>query len=113
MVKYLNHSNFDNTIMSNEVVLVDFFTEWCGPCKLLYPTIEAVANDFENKAVVTKINVDTYPELASAYGVRSLPALYYFKNGRVVDSEKGIQTKADITDKLESLLSNSDIEIKH
>ncbi len=104
MIQQLNNSNFQETIDNNEVVLVDFYADWCGPCNALHPTLESLATDFEQKAVVSKINIDNNPELTAQFGVRSVPALFYFKNGKLVDKQSGIQTQTALSDRLNELL---------
>lgn len=106
MIQHLDKSNFDATINTNEVVLVDFFADWCGPCKALHPALEELASDFEGKAVISKINVDKNPELAAQFKVRSIPALFYFKNGKVVGTQNGVQSKSVLTSHLNNILKN-------
>jgi thioredoxin 1 len=106
MIQHLDKSNFDATINTNEVVLVDFFADWCGPCKALHPALEELATDFEGKAVISKINVDKNPELAAQFKVRSIPALFYFKNGKVVGTQNGVQSKSVLTSHLNNILKN-------
>jgi thioredoxin 1 len=106
MILNLDKSNFDATINTNEVVLVDFFADWCGPCKALHPALEELAKDFDGKAVISKINVDKNPELAAQFKVRSIPALLYFKNGEVVGTQNGVQTKSVMTSHLTSIIKN-------
>ncbi len=106
MIQHLDKSNFDATINTNEVVLVDFFADWCGPCKALHPALEELASDFEGKAVISKINVDKNPELATQFKVRSIPALFYFKNGKVVGTQNGVQSKSVLTSHLNNILKN-------
>jgi thioredoxin 1 len=106
MILNLDKSNFDATINTNEVVLVDFFADWCGPCKALHPALEELAKDFDGKAVISKINLDKNPELAAQFKVRSIPALLYFKNGEVVGTQNGVQTKSVMTSHLTSIIKN-------
>ncbi|MCE2655970.1 MAG: thioredoxin [Sediminibacterium sp.] len=104
MIQYLNEESFDESIKLNNVVLVDFYADWCGPCKLLHPILEQTAEKIGNKAVVAKVNVDTNPNLASRYGVRSIPALFYLKNGEVVYNSTGLVQSKEIVQKLEDLV---------
>ena len=106
MIQQLNNSNFQSTINNNDVVLVDFFADWCGPCQALHPTLESLATDFEGKAVISKINVDKNPELSREFGVRSIPALFYFQNGKLVGQQNGLQSKSAISKNISNLLSN-------
>jgi len=105
MIQQLNNSNFQSTIKNNDVVLVDFYAEWCGPCKALHPTLESIAAEYDGKAVVSKINVDSNPELSQQFGVRSIPMLFYFQNGELVAKQNGLQSKTSITQNINQLLS--------
>lgn len=104
MIQYFNKENFDENIKLNTVVLVDFYADWCGPCKSLHPILEQTVEKIGNKAVVAKVNVDSNPELASRFGVRSIPALFYFKNGEVVQNTTGLVQSNEIVQKLEALV---------
>jgi thioredoxin 1 len=98
----LNDSNFDQTINSEKPVLVDFWAEWCGPCKMIGPLVEELANDYEGKAVVAKLNVDENPEVTARFGVRNIPTLLVFKNGQVVDKQVGAVPKSVLAQKLQA-----------
>jgi thioredoxin 1 len=106
MVQHLDKSNFAGTINTNDVVLVDFFADLCDPCKALHPALEQLATDFDGKAVISKINVDKNPELAAQFKVRSIPALFYFKNGEVVATQNGVQSKSVMTSHLASIIKS-------
>ena len=104
MGKYLELTK-DNFNQAKEgVALVDFWAPWCGPCRMLSPVIEELANDFEGKAKICKVNTDEEGDLAAEYGVRSIPTLIFLKDGEVVDTLIGAQSKLAISDKLNSLL---------
>ncbi|MCX2682714.1 thioredoxin [Campylobacter sp. MIT 21-1685] len=104
MGKYLELTA-DNFAQAKEgVALVDFWAPWCGPCRMLAPVIDELANDFDGKAKICKVNTDEQGDLAAEYGVRSIPTLVFLKNGAVVDQLVGAQSKQAITDKLNSLL---------
>jgi thioredoxin 1 len=81
----LNDANFDQIVNSEKPVLVDFWAEWCGPCKMIGPVVEELAGDYEGKAVVGKLNVDENPGVTARYGIRSIPTLLVFKAGQIVD----------------------------
>ncbi|TQR53502.1 thioredoxin [Campylobacter troglodytis] len=104
MGKYieLNSANFSQT--ESGVSLVDFWAPWCGPCKMLSPVIDELANDFEGKAKICKVNTDEEGDLSAKFGVRSIPTLVFLKDGQVVDTLIGAQSKQSITDKLNALL---------
>jgi len=104
MIQFLNEENFDESIKANNVVLVDFYADWCSPCKALHPILEQTVEKIGNRAVVAKVNVDNSPELATRFGVRSIPALFYLKNGEVVYNTTGLVQSKEIVQKLESLV---------
>ena len=96
--------NFDSKVLqSDKPVLVDFWVEWCGPCKMLSPTIDALASEFSDKYAIGKLNVDDNTELASQYGIRSIPCLLFFKDGKVEKQVVGAIDKDEIANILESL----------
>jgi thioredoxin 1 len=98
-------SDFDEKVLKSEVpVLVDFWAEWCGPCKAIGPSVEQLATEYSGKAQVYKVDVDTEGELASQYGVMSIPALLVFKGGKVVDQMVGAAPKAQIAALLDRAL---------
>ncbi len=101
----LTGNNFSTEVLENtKPVLVDFWAPWCGPCQALGPVIRELAEDFQSRAVVGKLNVDDHQELASKYDIQSIPTLMIFQNGEIVEQMVGNIPKATLTQKLENQL---------
>ena len=94
--------NFNDVLSAQVPVLVDFWAPWCGPCRMIAPVVEGISEELGEKAVIGKINVDEQPELASRFGVMSIPTLAVFKNGRLAGSMVGVRSKQDILKLLEA-----------
>jgi thioredoxin 1 len=93
-VQTFTDSNFDQTVINSATpVLVDFWAEWCGPCKRLAPTVDALAGEYNGKVTIGKLNVDENPTTAEKFQIRGIPALLLFKGGQVVESVIGLQQK--------------------
>jgi len=102
----LTDANFAEEVeKSGNPVLVDFWAEWCGPCRMVGPVVEELAGEYEGKAKIGKVNVDNNPEVSVKYGIRSIPALLIFKNGEVVDQIIGAVPKNQIKNKLDAQLA--------
>jgi len=98
-------TNFQESALdSDQLVVVDFWAEWCGPCRLVSPIIDELSKDYDGKAVIGKVNVDHNSGVASKYNVRSIPTILFLKNGEVVDKQVGATTKAALEQKITSLM---------
>lgn len=96
-------SNFQDTALSG-VSVVDFWAEWCGPCRLIGPIVDELSTEYEGKATIGKVNVDHNPEISMKYGVRSIPTILFIKDGEVVDKHVGTATKATLKEKIDAIL---------
>ncbi|MDI9355610.1 MAG: thioredoxin [Chitinophagaceae bacterium] len=92
--------NFDEILKSNKVVLVDFWAEWCGPCRMIGPVIEELADEFKNKAIIGKMDVDNNPFTPGKFDIRSIPTLLIFQNQKLVDKAIGLVQKQVLVEKL-------------
>lgn len=101
----VNDSNFEEVVLKSEhPVLVDFWAEWCGPCKMMLPIVEEISKDFEGKIVVAKVDVDSSQGTAAKFGIRNIPTILFFKGGSVVDKQVGAVPKNSLVDKINKLL---------
>jgi len=104
----INDKNFGEMIKSTDkMVLVDFWAEWCSPCKQLAPALEDASNDLQDKIEVFKINIDENPETPSRYSVRGVPTILFFKNGELVNRQVGVLPKSKLYEKIEDVYFNS------
>ena len=105
MALELTDSNFEEKVLkSDKPVIVDFWAEWCGPCRMVGPIVQEIGEDYSDKAVVGKLDVDSNPDVTMKYGIRNIPTILFFKNGEVADKQVGAVPKSVIVDKLEALL---------
>lgn len=103
----LTDSNFKEQVLEKDgVTVVDFWAEWCGPCRMIGPHIEEMAKDYEGRALVAKVNVDHNPEISMKYGIRSIPTVLYLKNGEIVDKQVGATSKQVLAGKLDAILAS-------
>ena len=104
MAKDLNSANFNEIVKSDKLVLVDFWASWCGPCKMLSPVIDRIAQEYEGKINVAKVNVDDEGALASQFAIVSIPTVILFKDGKVVEKLIGVHSFDDYADAIDELL---------
>ena len=101
-------ANFEDEVLNSTTpVLVDFWATWCGPCRTIAPTIEKLAADYDGRAKVVKLDVDNNPQTAMKYGIRSIPSLLFFKDGRPVDQMVGVVSERVLADKLDALAAQA------
>lgn len=100
-----NNNDHEQLINQKKPVLLDFYADWCGPCQSLLPTVEKLSETYKGKVEIQKVNVDQNRDLAVQYGVRSIPALFFLKDAKVVDKLNGVVSEAVLKEKLEALLN--------
>ena len=105
MVVTLTDANFDEMVLkADKPVLVDFWAEWCGPCRVIGPLVSEIAEDYKDKVIVGKLDVDSNPEVSAKYGIRNIPTVLFFKNGQVADKQVGAVPKGNLVNKVEALI---------
>ncbi|WP_299014812.1 thioredoxin [uncultured Polaribacter sp.] len=102
-MKTITETNVKNIIQNNPNVLLDFYADWCGPCQTLLPTINKLADELKEDVVIKKVNVDNYQELAAEFGIRNIPTLIFFKDGKAVDKHTGLITERNLRQKIDRL----------
>ncbi|MBE7003078.1 MAG: thioredoxin [Ruminococcaceae bacterium] len=103
-LQHFTEESFDKALAQPGLLVVDFWAEWCGPCKMLGPVIEQLANDYDGKAVIGKVNVDDEPDLAQRYGIMSIPTVMFFKDGQNVDTKIGVMPPQEFVKTIEANL---------
>ncbi len=103
MAVELNDQNFQETVMdSDKVAMVDFWAEWCGPCKMVGPVVEELANEYGEKAIIGKVDVDSNPGISQQFGIRNIPTILFIKGGEIVDKQVGAVPKTVLEQKLQA-----------
>lgn len=103
-LKHLNHADFDAAVDAAPLAMVDFWADWCGPCKMVAPVVEKIATDYDGKALVAKVNIDEEPELAQRFEVMSIPTLVFMKDGQEFDRRVGVMSEGAFTSVLDENL---------
>ena len=105
MALEINDDNFEETVLkSDQPVLVDFWAAWCGPCRMVGPIIDEISDEYEGRAIVGKVDIDSNQKYAAQFGVRNIPTVLIFKNGELIDRKVGVSPKNAYTDAIDSLL---------
>lgn len=101
----INDNNFEELVMkTDKAVMLDFWAEWCGPCRMIGPYVEELANEYEGKAVIGKVNVDDCPVISGKFGIRNIPTVLYIKDGKVIDKQVGAAQKTVFKAKLDAIM---------
>ncbi len=104
MAIVITDSNFDELLSAELPLVVDFWAEWCGPCKMIAPVVEELSSEYSGKVNIGKMDVDDNNEIATRYGIRNIPTILFFKNGQLVDKQVGATQKGALAQKIEALL---------
>jgi len=105
MAMIVNDSNFEEIVMKSELpVMIDFWAEWCAPCRAIAPFVDQIATEYEGKAVVGKVNIEQSPDVANRFGIRNIPTILFFKGGELVNKQVGMTSRAMLANMLNALL---------
>ena len=104
MAKEITDANLQEVLDNEQLVVIDFWAEWCGPCRMISPIIDELAKEYDNKVCIGKVNVDENDDVVEKYGIRNIPTILFIKNGEIVDKKVGASSKADLKAKIDALL---------
>ncbi len=104
MAQQITDASLQEVLNNNQLVVIDFWAEWCGPCRMISPVVEELAEEYADKVYIGKVNVDENDEAVVKYGIRNIPTIIFIKNGEVIDKKVGACTKADLKEKIDAML---------
>jgi len=104
MALEITDAGFEDLLKSDKPIVIDFWAEWCGPCRMVGPIVEELADEYADKVIIGKVDVDNNDEITSKYGIRNIPTILFIKNGEVVDKQVGAAQKSVLAEKVENLL---------
>jgi len=104
MALEITDATFEEVLNSGKPVVIDFWAEWCGPCRMVGPIVDELSNEYSEKVVIGKVDVDSNDEITSKYGIRNIPTILFFKNGELVDKQVGAAQKTVLKEKIDKLL---------
>jgi len=104
MALEITDTGFEDLLKSDKPLVIDFWAEWCGPCRMVGPIVEELADEYADKVIIGKVDVDNNDEITSKYGIRNIPTILFIKNGEVVDKQVGAAQKSVLAEKVENLL---------
>ncbi len=104
MAQQITDASLQEVLNNNQLVVIDFWAEWCGPCRMISPVVEELAEEYADKVYIGKVNVDENDEAVVKYGIRNIPTIIFIKNGEVIDKKVGACTKADLKAKIDAML---------